>query len=109
THRGRERVDGVCDRSAGLCERADRDGDGGGGVGNASESHFLIHMKSVNRQRMAHHVTRAESFISGMRLLMDDLKTYGNCVGLLAVHSAISFADAVLVGSKGRRSNDQDH
>jgi hypothetical protein len=66
-------------------------------------------MKSVNRQRMVHHRRRAASFIAGMRLLADDLAGYGHGAALLAVHSAISFADAALVATTGKRSSDQGH
>src|SRR5215210_2577377 len=66
-------------------------------------------MKNVDRTRMIHHRTRAKSFFDAMRLISDDLSTYGQAVALLAVHSAISLADAVLVANIGQRSNAQDH
>jgi len=66
-------------------------------------------MKNVHRERMVHHRARAKSFFDAMRLLSDDLSSYGDAVALLAVHSAISLADAVLVASTGARSKAQDH
>lgn len=66
-------------------------------------------MKQVDRVMMAHHRSRAESFLSGMKFLSDDLTTYAAAVALLAVHGAISLADAVLIGYQGRRSREQDH
>ena len=66
-------------------------------------------MKAVDRIRVLHHRDRAESFISAMKFLADDLATYKHAVVLLAVHASISFADAVLIACLGQRSRDQDH
>jgi hypothetical protein len=66
-------------------------------------------MKKVDRQQAGCHRDRAESFRAGMNLLADDLSSYGNAVALLAVHTAISIADAVLVACTGERSNERDH
>ena len=66
-------------------------------------------MKNVHRERMAHHRTRSKAFFEAMQLLSDDLFSYGDAVALLAVHSAISLADAVLIATTGERSKDQDH
>jgi hypothetical protein len=66
-------------------------------------------MKDVDRFRMIHHRSRAESFVAGMKLLVEDIPNYGGSVALLAVHSAISFNDAVLIACGGRRSNEEDH
>src|SRR4051812_6120289 len=66
-------------------------------------------MKQVDRSRMVHHRTRAKAFFDAMRLISDDLSSYGEAVAVLAVHSAISLADAVLVATTGRRSDAEDH
>ena len=66
-------------------------------------------MKEVDRAMARCHRDRAESFREGMSLLADDLPSYGNAVALLAVHSAISIADAVLIACTGRRCNEPDH
>jgi hypothetical protein len=69
-------------------------------------------MKKVDRTQARHHLDRAESFRRAMidlRDLADDLHRYGYAVALLAVHAAISVADAVLIAYTGRRSNDRDH
>lgn len=66
-------------------------------------------MKDVDRAMMVHHLSRAESFFSGMRFLSDDLDTYAAAVALLAVHGAISLTDAVLVAYTGRRVREQNH
>ena len=66
-------------------------------------------MKDVDRIRMVHHRTRAKAFFDAMRLVSDDLPSYGEAVALLAVHSAISLSDAVVVAMIGARSNAQDH
>jgi hypothetical protein len=66
-------------------------------------------MKLVERNKAIRYETRAVSFFRGMNRLADDMRTYGHAVGLLAVHAAISLADAVLVACKGQRSVDQDH
>jgi hypothetical protein len=70
-------------------------------------------MKLVDRQKALHHRARAESFLRGMRDLkaLDDetYSAYGQALALLAVHAAISLADAVLVGYTGKRGNEQNH
>ncbi|MGA7078793.1 MAG: hypothetical protein ACLPZJ_12770 [Terriglobales bacterium] len=43
-----------------------------------------------------------------MKLIQDD-KDYAEAVPLLAVHSAISLADAILVGLTGERGSDRNH
>jgi len=43
-----------------------------------------------------------------MKLIQDD-KDYAEAVPLLAVHSAISLADAILVGLSGKRGSDTNH
>ena len=44
-----------------------------------------------------------------MALCKDDLRSYASAVALLAVHSAISYNDALLVKLRGRRPRSQDH
>jgi hypothetical protein len=66
-------------------------------------------MKNVDKSRMAHHRSRADAFFETMDLVSDDPSTYGPAVPLLAVHTAISYTDAVLVGHGAGRSSDQDH
>jgi hypothetical protein len=44
-----------------------------------------------------------------MKLCQDDLPAYASAASLLAVHSAISYSDAVLIGIIGRRSRGEDH
>ena len=66
-------------------------------------------MKTVDKNKWFHHRLRAESFLDGMLLLADDIRSYKHAVALLAVHASISLADAVLVAFAGARSNEQDH
>lgn len=57
----------------------------------------------------AHYKEKAQHFFQGMELLADDLIAYRTAVGLLAIHSAISLNDAIIVGTTGRRSKSEDH
>ena len=66
-------------------------------------------MKKVDTINLVHHRNRAESYMTGIKLLGDDIEHYGHCVTLMAIHSAISFTDAVLIGCTGQRSNEADH
>jgi hypothetical protein len=52
---------------------------------------------------------RAIQLASAMKLCQDDLAAYASAAALLAVHSAISYSDAVLIGTVGRRSRREDH
>jgi hypothetical protein len=65
-------------------------------------------MKNVPKERMPHHRERADKFFHTMKLIQDD-KGYAEAVPLLAVHSAISLADAILVGLTGERGSDRSH
>lgn len=66
-----------------------------------------------------HYRDRAESFIRLMKVGLDremieewfesSLDAYESAVALLAVHSAISFADGALVSLTGERSTAQNH
>ena len=44
-----------------------------------------------------------------MELCHDGIENYASAVALLAVHSAITFGDVVLITLTGRRSRVQDH
>jgi len=57
----------------------------------------------------AHYVEKANHFLQGMKMLAEDLPAYRTSVALLAIHSAISFNDAILAGIKGQRSKADDH
>ncbi len=59
--------------------------------------------------RVRVHLGRALQLADAMNLCHDGMETYASAVGLLAVHSAISFGDAVLVRLTGQRSHSQDH
>ena len=52
---------------------------------------------------------RATQLASAMRLCRDDLPAYASAAALLAVHSAISYSDAVLIGLIGKRPRGEDH
>jgi hypothetical protein len=52
---------------------------------------------------------RAAQLASAMRLCRDDLSAYASAAALLAVHSAISYSDAVLIGLIGKRPRGEDH
>jgi hypothetical protein len=52
---------------------------------------------------------RAAQLASAMRLCRDDLSAYGYAAALLAVHSAISYSDAVMIGLIGKRPRGEDH
>lgn len=65
-------------------------------------------MKNVPKDRMPHHRERADKFFLTMKLIQDD-KGYAEALPLLAVHSAISLADAILVSLTGKRGSDRNH
>jgi hypothetical protein len=52
---------------------------------------------------------RALQLANAMKLCRDDLPSYAWAAALLAIHSAISYCDAVLIKLDGRRSHSQDH
>ena len=52
---------------------------------------------------------RALQLSNAMQVCRDDLRSYAWAAALLAVHSAISYCDAVLLKLNGRRSDSQDH
>lgn len=55
-----------------------------------------------------HYIQRATDFGRGMRLTLDD-DSYKNSSALLAIHSAISYADALRVGLGDRQLSSDDH
>ena len=55
------------------------------------------------------HHGRASQLANAMELCHEDMGAYASAVGLLAVHSAISFGDAILISLTGKRSQTQDH
>ena len=52
---------------------------------------------------------RALQLANALALCHEDMVAYGAAVALLAVHSAISFSDALLVSLTGERPHGQDH
>jgi hypothetical protein len=52
---------------------------------------------------------RAAQFASAMRLCQDDLSSYASAAVLLAVHSAISYSDALLIGLGNARPRGENH
>jgi hypothetical protein len=59
--------------------------------------------------RIRIHHDRALQLADAMKLCHDDMAAYSSAVALLAVHSAISYNDAVLIRLTGQRSRSQDH
>jgi hypothetical protein len=52
---------------------------------------------------------RATQLADAMKLCRDDLPAYASAAALLAVHSAISYSDAILIGLGGRRPRGESH
>ena len=52
---------------------------------------------------------RATQLADAMKLCRDDLSAYASAAALLAVHSAISYSDAVLIGLGGTRPRGENH
>lgn len=52
---------------------------------------------------------RAREFADAMRLCNDDIRSYASAVALLAVHSAISYNDALLIKLTGVRPKGDNH
>ena len=65
--------------------------------------------KPVDKQSAAVYLKRFKEYSDVIRFLEDEPEKYGDTLALLAVHSAISLGDAILVACTGRRSIDQDH
>ena len=52
---------------------------------------------------------RARQLAGAMKLCQDDLAAYASAAALLAVHSAISYNDALLIGLGGARPRGENH
>src|SRR5271157_4483941 len=52
---------------------------------------------------------RATQLAAAMKLCQDDLSAYASAAALLAVHSAISYNDALLIGLGGARPRGENH
>jgi len=52
---------------------------------------------------------RATQLAGAMKLCQDDLSAYASAAVLLAVHSAISYSDAIVVGLGGPRPRGENH
>jgi hypothetical protein len=58
--------------------------------------------------QVQHYLNRARDFLKGMDLLKDDL-AFGYSAALLAVHGAISYADALRAGLESNNVSSDDH
>ena len=58
--------------------------------------------------RVQHYIDRARDFFKGMQLVRDDV-LYQNTAALLAIHSAISYSDALRTGLGDVNINADDH
>lgn len=52
---------------------------------------------------------RATQLADAMKLCQDDLSAYASAAVLLAVHSAISYSDAILIGFSSARPRGENH
>jgi hypothetical protein len=52
---------------------------------------------------------RATQLADAMKLCQDDLSAYASAAALLAVHSAISYSDALLIGLGSTRPRGENH
>jgi len=52
---------------------------------------------------------RARQLAGAMKLCKDGMPEYASAVALLAVHSAISYSDALLIGLGGKRPRGENH
>jgi len=59
--------------------------------------------------RFTVYYRRATQLADAMKLCQDDLSAYASAAALLAVHSAISYSDAVLIGLSGARPGGENH
>jgi hypothetical protein len=58
--------------------------------------------------QVEHYLQRAADFFYGMRLMRGD-ETYRNSSALLAIHSAVSYSDALRVGLGEQKLSADDH
>jgi hypothetical protein len=66
-------------------------------------------LKNVSPIATQQYIEKADHFLQGMKLLVDDIPAYRTGIGLLAIHSAVSLGDAITIGITGRRGKYQDH
>jgi hypothetical protein len=66
-------------------------------------------VKNVDPLATQQFIEKADHFFQAMKLVKDDPDAYRTSVALLAVHSAISLKDAVVIGLTGKKSRHQDH
>ena len=59
--------------------------------------------------RFTVYYRRATQLADAMKLCQGDLSAYASAAALLAVHSAISYSDAVLIGLSGARPRGENH
>jgi hypothetical protein len=59
--------------------------------------------------KLSVYYRRATQLADAMRLCRDDLAAYSSAAALLAVHSAISYSDALMIGFSGIRPRGEDH
>jgi|SRR5271166_3276795 len=65
-------------------------------------------MKDVPKERMSRHRDRGDGLFRTMALIELE-EPYIEALPHLAVHAAISYADAVLIGCVGQRGSDRNH
>jgi hypothetical protein len=58
--------------------------------------------------RVQHYIQRATDFLEGMKLTRTD-QSYWNSSALLAIHSAVSYSDALRVGLGDQKLSADDH
>ena len=63
----------------------------------------------MDETRVSVYHGRASQLANAMDLCHEDMAAFASAVGLLAVHSAISFSDAVLISLTGNKPRSQDH
>jgi hypothetical protein len=63
----------------------------------------------MNEEGFGVYHRRAIQLADAMKLCQDDLPSYGSAAALLAVHSAISYSDAVLIGLGRSRPRGENH
>jgi hypothetical protein len=66
-------------------------------------------VKNLDRITTQQFIEKADHFFDGMKMLFDDVPSYRTGIGLLAIHSAISLGDAIVVGLTGKKEKYQDH
>lgn len=63
----------------------------------------------MTEARFTAYYHRAMQLADAMKLCKDDLSSYSSAAVLLAVHSAISYSDALLIGLGGVRPRGENH